>query len=207
MDESAAAASGADRAVRLAELMRDVLVGLARPELEFALAQWPAAPPRRIESAALPVLRWLPELARTAPAFSLTLVAALAGDAFALAWRQSYQVPQVTENFLENYGWSELAGPRGPLPTGAFACGFLLLGPRTHYPSHHHEAYELYLPLAGESSWQKGDRSWQTQRPGTMIIHSSDEPHAMQTRDSPLLALYFWRSDDLLQSARLDRSE
>jgi hypothetical protein len=81
------------------------------------------------------------------------------------------------------------------------------LGPRTHYPRHHHEAYELYLPLAGVSSWQSGDRTWQTRTPGAVLIHSSNEPHAMQTADSPLLALYFWRSDDLLQSARLNHRE
>jgi hypothetical protein len=188
------------------ELTRGVLTTISRPELAFALDQWPHEPARHIESAVLPVLRWLPELARTAPAFSSQLVAALARDGSALAWRQSYQVPQVSENFLENYGWSELVGPRGPYPSSAFACGILLLGPRTHYPTHHHEAHELYLPLAGVSLWQSGDRLWQTQHPGAMIIHASNEPHAMQTQESALVALYFWRSNDLLQSARLDGS-
>jgi hypothetical protein len=197
-------ASGGEGGAQIAALTRNVLARLARAELDFALAQWPhGVPQRRIGSAALPVLRWLPQLARAAPAFSAELVSLLAQVGSALEWRQSYTTPEVTERFLENYGWSELIGPRGPLPCSAFACGFLLLGPRTHYPSHHHEAHELYVPLVGVSSWQSGDQPWQTQYPGAMIIHASNDSHAMQTAETALLALYIWRSNDLLQSARL----
>jgi Dimethlysulfonioproprionate lyase len=198
------AVSSVESAAQVAALTRDVLARLLRPELAFALAHWPyGARQASAGSATLPVLRWLPELARTAPAFSAKLVASLSHARCALAWRQSYTKPEVSESFLENYGWSELVGPRGPFPCSAFACGFLLLGPRTHYPSHYHEAQELYVPLAGVSSWQSGGQPWQTQHPGAMIVHASNEPHAMQTAETALLAVYVWRSCDLLQTARL----
>ncbi len=85
------------------------------------------------------------------------------------------------------------------------ACGFLILGPSTHYPRHRHEAEEIYLPLSGTAAWQQGDAGWQDRAPGALIHHASEEPHAMRTRGSPLLALYLWRSDNLAQKARLDR--
>lgn len=198
-------APSSDGLTRLAELTRGILHRLSRPEYTFALAAWPPAiPRRRIKPCALPVLRWLVELAQTAPDFSSQLVGELADIGPALAWRQSYAVPLVTQAFLDNYGWTELVGPRGVFPASVFACGFLLLGPSTFYPSHHHEAYELYVPLAGVASWQRGDRAWQPEKPGSLVIHASGEPHAMQTGTSALLALYLWRSNDLLQSAKLN---
>ncbi len=83
------------------------------------------------------------------------------------------------------------------------ACGFLLLGPRTFYPRHRHEAEEIYLPLSGTAEWQQGDAIWREHPPGTIIHHSSEEPHAMRTHAQPLLALYLWRSANLKQKARL----
>jgi hypothetical protein len=63
----------------------------------------------------------------------------------------------------------------------------------------------MYLPLSGTAAWQQGDAVWRDRAPGTLIHHAGDEPHAMRTGASPLLALYLWRSDNLAQKARLDR--
>jgi hypothetical protein len=45
---------------------------------------------------------------------------------------------------------------------------------------------------------------WRERPPGIAIHHASDEPHAMRTGQSPLFALYLWRSSNLAQKARLD---
>ena len=97
-------------------------------------------------------------------------------------------------------------GSVGPIESELIACGFLLLGPSTFYPSHHHAAEELYVPLSGIAAWQRGDTVWREHGPGTPILHRSGEPHAMRTGGSPLLALYVWRGADLGQKARLDAS-
>jgi mannose-6-phosphate isomerase-like protein (cupin superfamily) len=78
-----------------------------------------------------------------------------------------------------------------------------LLGPAAHYPSHAHRAEELYLVLSGTADWQRGDEPFAARRPGAVIIHASSEPHAMQTAQEPLLALYLWRGADLGAGARL----
>ena len=198
----------------------------AAPEsaaLASFLADWPAAPPpptrstpleetaesREAAGQPLPVLRWLPRIAADAERFGADFVTLLCGSAASLRWRQTYTLPQVGRRFLDNYGWAELATPGTGSGAGAvqISCGVLVLGPDTFYPPHRHEAEEIYLPLAGTAEWQQGEdtASWRRRSPGTLIHHSSEEPHAMRTGEQPLLAMYLWRSADLRQSSRLDR--
>jgi hypothetical protein len=191
----------------IAARIRKLLESLQEPALAPFLADWPRTSQQRtIAASHLPVLRWLPEIARDAAPFGIELVAAMYRAAPSLAWRQTYTAQDLDRAFLDNYGWSEILGcGNGPLASERVACGFLILGPSTHYPRHRHEAEEMYLPLSGTAAWQQGDAVWRDRAPGTLIHHASDEPHAMRTGASPLLALYLWRSDNLVQKARLDR--
>ncbi|HEY5264934.1 MAG TPA: dimethylsulfonioproprionate lyase family protein [Steroidobacteraceae bacterium] len=194
--------------VDLAALIRRLLESVQAPLLAPFLAEWPSAPDRRVPLASeLPVLRWLPQIAGGACAFGPDVVAAVCQTAASLAWRQTYTAAQMDAGFLDNYGWSEILGHNGPRMSERIACGFLLLGPSTHYPRHYHEAEEIYLPLSGTAEWQQGDAEWQQRMPGTLIHHAGDEPHAMRTAAAPLLALYLWRSANLAQKARLTGPE
>ncbi len=183
--------------------------GPERAALARFLADWPAA--RAFESSpvpaarVLPVLRWLPTMAADAGSVGADFVRALCAQARSLDWQQTYDIADVGERFLQNYGWVELLEP-GPA-TGAHQVsgGALVLGPDTLYPPHRHEAEEIYLPLVGTAEWLQGDSIWRERPPGTLIHHSSEEPHAMRTGEHPLLAIYLWRSSDLRQDARLDR--
>jgi hypothetical protein len=194
-------------AVNIAERSKQLLESLRQPALAPFLADWPSAPRQRaVQAAALPVLRWLPDIAGDSAAFGMDLVAAVCRAAASLAWRQTYTARDLDAAFLDNYGWSEILGGSGPLASERLACGFLILGPATHYPRHRHEAEEIYLPLSGIAAWQQGDAVWRERPPGTPIHHAGEEPHSMRTGASPLLALYLWRSDNLAQKARLDGS-
>jgi hypothetical protein len=186
---------------------RSLLDALHSPAIAPYLAAWPVTAARRtMHAASLPVLRCLPAVVAGAPPFSAALADELQRAAPSLAWQQSYGRDEVDGAFLDNYGWSELVGLRGPLASVRIACGFLLLGPATLYPRHHHEAEELYLPLAGAAAWQRGDEPWMPRASGTVIVHASDETHAMRTDDEPLLALYLWKSANLAQPTRLERA-
>ncbi len=187
--------------------VKELLESLRQPELAPFLADWPPVYSRReIATARLPVLRWLPELAAGAAPFGADLVAAVCGAAPLLDWRQTYTAQDLSPAFLDDYGWSEIVGSVGPIQSDRIACGFLILGPATYYPSHRHAAEELYVPLSGTAAWQQGDTAWQEQAPGTPIHHRSEQPHAMRTGTSPLLALYVWRGANRGQKARLDVS-
>jgi hypothetical protein len=183
-----------------------LLVSLQADALRPYLAEWPVASARRmVVPSALPVLRWLPDAKADAPAVCLELVDELCRDAPSMAWRRTYTTAEVSADFLENYGYSEIVGLTGALASQRIACGFLLLGPATFYPRHRHEAEEIYIPLAGTASWQDGDGLWRERLPGTVIHHASDEPHAMRTGARALLALYLWRSANLHQESHFDR--
>ena len=97
--------------------------------------------------------------------------------------------------FLERYGYAVLAGPPSGPPAlvahPGLAFGVLLLGPETTYPTHVHPAAELYLPL-GRARWSAGGRPLVERPAGTPIVHVPDEPHATQTAETPLAALYVW---------------
>jgi quercetin dioxygenase-like cupin family protein len=202
----------------LPALARDVFNRLNGPTLARFLADWPTDAQLREDgarplaatippsAAALPVLRWLPRIAADGASFDRGFVSALCRTARSLAWRQSYARGEVDAVFLENYGWSELLRPAEKRTSAQISCGVLVLGPRTLYPPHRHEAEEIYVPLSGTASWQQGDALWREQPPGALIHHLSEESHAMRTGEEPLLALYLWRSIDLTQKARLSRA-
>jgi quercetin dioxygenase-like cupin family protein len=174
------------------------------------LGDWPAPRTQVVanESPAppLPVLRWLPRIAVEAGGIGADFVTTLCAEAGSLAWRRTYTIDEAGEPFMQNYGWAELSRSAPAPGVAQISCGVLVLGPNTFYPRHRHEAEEIYLPLAGHAEWQQGDGAWRRRSPGTLIHHSSEEPHAMRTGDEPLLAMYLWRSRDLGQCARLDRS-
>ena len=199
--------------LNIAERIKTLLESLRQPAAALGvapfLADWPQTYlPRAVMPSYLPVLRWLPQIGGDPAAFGVDLVAAVCRAAPSMAWRQTYSAKDLDAAFLDNYGWSEiLGGGNGPLASERIACGFLILGPSTHYPRHRHEAEEIYLPLSGTAAWQQGDADWQDRAPGALIHHASEEPHAMRTGGSPLLALYLWRGDNLAQKARLDRSQ
>lgn len=185
--------------------VEEMLESLLHPALASFLEDWPQTYLRReIAAASLPVLRSLPDLGRDITAFGADLVADLCRAAPSLDWRQTYTAKDLDPAFLDNYGWSEIIGAVGPFESERIACGFLILGPSTHYPRHRHAAEELYVPLSGTAAWQQGDGGWRQQPPGTPIHHRSEEPHAVRTTGQPLLALYVWRGSNLAQKARLD---
>jgi Dimethlysulfonioproprionate lyase len=201
-----------DAGALLADTHR-LLESLRAPALAPFLAAWPgvadARPPDTrarqtpAASAELAVLAWLPRCAADPCCLDPKLVADLCAAAPRLLWRQSYRQEEVGSEFLQNYAWTELLGASGEGSRLRIACGALLLGPRTFYPPHHHEAEEVYVPVSGTAEWLQGDGVWRRWQPGTSIHHRSQETHAMRTGLEPLLALYLWRGADL-SAARLD---
>ena len=166
------------------------------PEAAPFLSDWPERVDRRVcPPSRLEVCDWLDHLAP--PAKTADLVAALVAAAPMLQWRQTYTAVDFGADFLKKYGWTEFIGLRGPVPSPSLACGVLLLAPGLTYPSHAHQAEELYLPLSGVAEWQMGDADFATVRPGQVIHHAPWVPHAMRCGTEPMAALYLWRGGDL----------
>ena len=189
----------------LLDRIHALLKSLRAPRLDPFLAEWPGeAPSRLVTPSTLPVLRYASVLASEAPPSARSVTDELFRLAPSLRWGQSYPASAVGTQFLENYGWAEIAGLHGPILSEHVAVGFLLLGPETLYPRHRHEPEEIYVPLSGTADWQGGRGVWHMGPPRAVIVHESNEPHAMRTTSAPLLALYLWRSSNLEQKSRLD---
>jgi quercetin dioxygenase-like cupin family protein len=189
----------------LLERIHALLESLRAPRLDPFLAEWPTeAPSRGVTPRSLPVLRYESVFASTAPPWARGVTEELLRLTPSLQWGQSYPASEVGTQFLENYGWTEIAGLHGPIPSEHVAVGFLMLGPATLYPRHRHEAEEIYVPVSGTAAWQGGDGIWRNEPPGALVVHERNEPHAMQTSSEPLLALYLWRSAQLDQKSRFD---
>jgi len=203
----------AEASKALPALTRELLLSLEHAALRPCRAllppvpQIPASPPataaQPLPTQPLAVLDCLSGMAATRHGFAAPLLEALCRAAPLLEWRQTYSRDEIGAEFLRNYGYTELLGPTAAWRSDRLRCGFLLLGPGTHYPRHHHEAEELYVVLSGIAAWTQGDAPWRDRPPGTVIHHASGEPHAMRTAAEPLLALYVWHGTGLERAARL----
>ncbi|HEV7252386.1 MAG TPA: dimethylsulfonioproprionate lyase family protein [Mesorhizobium sp.] len=159
---------------------------------------------RPLAARRLPCLRFLPTVVDAAPGESESLVTRFVHLAPSLHWGQTYSAADLGADFLDRYGWVELVGTRGHFASESLAAGFLLLGPHTLYPDHHHEAEEIYIPLTSGAEWRKGEEPFRQRRADEVIHHAPNVPHAMRTGEAPLLALYLWRGGPLAQRSILN---
>ena len=120
--------------------------------------------------------------------------AALSAVRGVLPWTYHYESRRGEEDLASRIAFAELIGPDGPMDAPDARIGFTLLAPRTLYPMHAHPAVELYWVLSGHARWTSGHAD-ATVPPGAFVLHRCNEPHAMQTTDEPLLALWGWSGD------------
>ena len=130
------------------------------------------------------------------------LVGSLSTEPEVVPWRPSmaYGGEPAMEDFLRRYAVAVFLGPdrfglRCPYLCTDATLGVTLQAPETDYPAHGHAAVEIYYILAGSADWQQGDGVWRRKVPGGFVLHEAHEPHAMRTRDEPLLAMFAWVSD------------
>jgi len=89
----------------------------------------------------------------------------------------------------------QIVGPEGLIKDDSFRMGVYFQAPEVVYPSHWHDAEEVYFVLSGTALWQKDKGRFAEQSPQTFIHHRSSQPHAMRTQKEPLLALWAWVGD------------
>ncbi|PST19106.1 transcriptional regulator [Rhizobium sp. JAB6] len=181
---------------------RDYLRSRSDPLLRHFLEgfDWPMEE-RSLAACDLPAVAYLRTRNRAASGAEGALLDGLYRSADLLHWAQTYGVTDFGSDFLQRYGWVELFGTRGHFASEEMAGGFLLLGPDVHYPDHHHEAEEIYIPLTDGSLWSKDAQPFLPRWSGEIIHHPSNIRHAMRTEDQPLVALYLWRGGPLTQKS------
>lgn len=116
-----------------------------------------------------------------------------------LNWRQSYTVddPGIDDHHIANYAWFNLIAPSGPFVSENLRVSVGYWEQGLTYPRHWHEPEEIYLTLAGSAEYISEGRAAVRGGPGTTICHYSNQPHAANFADAPLLAAAFWRGNGL----------
>lgn len=100
----------------------------------------------------------------------------------------------VPEFFAGGYAAAYLADETPPASDDPIRMGLLLQRAAIAYPGHAHDAEEFYFILSGEAHWRIDTQDF-TAQPGDLIHHTPCAIHAMETTDSPLLALWVWRGE------------
>lgn len=125
--------------------------------------------------------------------------ARLADVADNLNWHYSSGMRQRPQQLKGDYCFTAIIGPgsqtlgvESPIESQDFRFGVYLQNPHTFYLSHRHEAVELYLPMSGTALWQKDAEPFELVKSGTLIQHSTYQPHATETGATPMLAFWAW---------------
>lgn len=167
----------------------------AASELAHVLPLFDALTTERVshEPQSCPGFRYLAEALENTNSLITGQMGQLAGK---LRWIQNsnYTNDERMASFVEHYGYTDLIGPRGYIPSDSIAVGFMIVGPNQLYPAHHHPATEVYFVVSGDARWQRGEEEWRELPPGSFIFHDKGVPHATETLDEPFLALYVWRN-------------
>ncbi|MBI1217986.1 MAG: hypothetical protein GC186_05505 [Rhodobacteraceae bacterium] len=175
----------------------------ASPELR-AFADWPAAPvPGAVAPLAMPAIRLIEALSARTTAATAAVVSAVRLSARDANWQHTYTEAEVGRDFLDRYGWFELVGPGGHFHSDTARAYIAFWDAGLHYPMHLHEAEELYYILAGGALFHAEGEPSRWLAPQDTRLHRSNQPHAMDTQDEPVLALILWRGQGLSGAARM----
>ncbi|SHJ11894.1 dimethylsulfoniopropionate lyase DddQ [Shimia gijangensis] len=119
---------------------------------------------------------------------------ALVAAAPYVRWRETYKGTDIGQDFLDRFGCYCLIGPDAPFHSDQMFCWMVYMPPGLHYPWHHHPGEEMYLVLGGEAEFFRKGAADETLRSGDVCQHGSNQPHAMETFEHPVLAYVVWRN-------------
>jgi len=120
-------------------------------------------------------------------------------DAFVRAgphahWRETYKGTAIGQDFMDRFGCYCLIGDGGAFISTTMWAFVVYMPPRLSYPFHHHPAEELYFVIAGEAEFMREGEPNEVLRAGATSMHQSNQPHAMQTYEHPVMCMVLWRN-------------
>ena len=89
----------------------------------------------------------------------------------------------------------ELVGPDGLVKSESIRLGLYGMLPNSEYGTRTHPAEEIYIMLAGECFWKRGDAPYCCERLNGRSYHPSMMPHASKTEDQSFMSVYVWVGD------------
>jgi quercetin dioxygenase-like cupin family protein len=122
------------------------------------------------------------------------LTAAIQAAAPQMRWRETYPEDAEGADFMDRWGCFTIIGADSPFASPELRVFVVYMPARLVYPSHRHPAEEIYLVLAGRARFRREGQRAQTLSPGQTVFHASNQVHAIETGERPVLCLVAWRS-------------
>ncbi|MES0824122.1 dimethylsulfonioproprionate lyase family protein [Ruegeria sp. SCP11] len=111
-----------------------------------------------------------------------------------VVWRETYKHTNIGERFLNNFGCYSIVGEGGPFSSRQIRMWVVYMPPGLYYPWHHHPAEETYLVISGSAVFKRKGCPDETLGEGSTVFHESNQPHAMETLEDPVLCMVAWRN-------------
>ena len=89
----------------------------------------------------------------------------------------------------------ELVGPDGLVKSESVRLGLYGMLPNSEYGVRKYPAEEIYIMLAGECFWKRGDAPYSCERSNGRSYHPSFMPHASKTESQAFMSVYAWVGD------------
>ena len=113
----------------------------------------------------------------------------------AVHWRQTYKDTDIGDDFMDKFACYCIIGENAPFMSAAIRLFMVYMPPHFYYPWHHHPAEEMYVVGSGNGVFKRKDCPDERLTEGDTSFHQSNQPHAMETLDDPVLCLVAWRDD------------
>lgn len=110
-------------------------------------------------------------------------------------WRETYAGTGIGRHFMDRFGCYCIIGPGGAWISARMSAWLVYMPAGFWYPWHRHPAEELYLVVAGEAEFLRQGAPVEVVGPGGSVFHDSNQPHAMRTRDQPVMTYVIWRNN------------
>ena len=110
-----------------------------------------------------------------------------------MKWRQIYGDNQ-QNRFMDRLGCYAIVGEGGPFASAEMRLFVIYMPSNLYYPWHIHPAEELYLVVSGQAVFKREGCSDESLTEGQSMFHESNQPHAIETFDTPMLSLVAWRN-------------
>ncbi len=109
-------------------------------------------------------------------------------------WRETYKDTAIGDDFLSRFGCYAIIGPDGPYTSEQLRLWIVYMPVHLYYPWHHHPGEEMYMVVSGYAVFRAEGEEDKVLGSGDTCFHKSNQSHAMETLDAPVMCLVAWRN-------------
>ena len=123
------------------------------------------------------------------------LQAAIRDASDVVHWRETYKETDIGNDFMDRFGCYCIIGEDAPFSSDKIRLYMVYMPPHLYYPWHQHPAEEIYMVVSGNAVFRRKNCPDEKLFEGGTSFHESNQPHAMETMEDPVLCLVAWRDD------------